>query len=117
MLTKVIWINHNGQRMEHTLGCKCTYAYAADWFRRTIQECQGILSQDRRKSKLKLLEIKNCIPNDYPLNVVTHTQQLGKLKDLPACSTCGGTGQDDPPPGKYHGICTVCNGTGKKIEK
>lgn len=30
------------------------------------------------------------------------------------CSGCGGTGQDDPPPGKYHGICQECNGTGKK---
>ena len=26
------------------------------------------------------------------------------------CTICGGTGQDDPPPGKYHGICPVCKG-------
>ena len=31
-----------------------------------------------------------------------------------ACPVCLGTGQDDPPPGKYHGICAVCNGTGSK---
>ena len=29
------------------------------------------------------------------------------------CSVCGGTGQDDPPPGKYHGLCGSCKGTGK----
>jgi DnaJ-class molecular chaperone len=29
------------------------------------------------------------------------------------CPECGGTGQDNPPPGKYHGICKKCNGTGK----
>jgi hypothetical protein len=30
------------------------------------------------------------------------------------CSICGGTGQDDPVPGKYHGLCKRCNGTGKE---
>lgn len=30
------------------------------------------------------------------------------------CPACGGTGQDKPPPGKYHGICSECAGTGKK---
>lgn len=30
------------------------------------------------------------------------------------CSVCGGTGQSDPPPGKYHGLCLACNGTGKQ---
>ena len=29
------------------------------------------------------------------------------------CKACHGTGQDDPPPGKYHGICSECNGTGR----
>jgi hypothetical protein len=28
------------------------------------------------------------------------------------CPECLGTGQDDPPPGKYHGLCTKCNGKG-----
>ena len=30
------------------------------------------------------------------------------------CSACGGTGQDDPPPGKYHGLCLKCGGSGKQ---
>ena len=30
------------------------------------------------------------------------------------CSACGGTGQDDPPPGKYHGLCPKCGGSGKQ---
>uniref|UniRef100_A0A6M3LVY7 Uncharacterized protein n=1 Tax=viral metagenome TaxID=1070528 RepID=A0A6M3LVY7_9ZZZZ len=30
------------------------------------------------------------------------------------CPVCGGTGQDDPPPGKYHGLCSICGDTGKK---
>lgn len=29
------------------------------------------------------------------------------------CPTCGGTGQDDPPLGKYHGLCSHCGGSGK----
>jgi hypothetical protein len=28
------------------------------------------------------------------------------------CHTCTGTGQDSPPPEKYHGICPQCNGHG-----
>lgn len=30
------------------------------------------------------------------------------------CSACGGTGQDDPPPDKYHGLCPACGGSGKQ---
>jgi hypothetical protein len=30
------------------------------------------------------------------------------------CLSCRGTGQDEPEPGKYHGICRQCNGTGKQ---
>jgi hypothetical protein len=30
----------------------------------------------------------------------------------PICTVCGGTGQDDPAPGKYHGLCEHCGGTG-----
>ena len=26
------------------------------------------------------------------------------------CKTCGGTGQNDPLPGEYHGLCPDCNG-------
>ena len=29
------------------------------------------------------------------------------------CSACGGTGLDDPPPGKYYGLCPECKGIGK----
>lgn len=28
------------------------------------------------------------------------------------CPICGGTGQDDPSPGKRHGICSECGGAG-----
>jgi DnaJ-class molecular chaperone len=30
------------------------------------------------------------------------------------CRICGGTGQDDPPPGKYHGLCIHCGGSGQE---
>ena len=33
------------------------------------------------------------------------------------CSDCGGTGQDDPPPGKYHGLCPKCGGSGKQYKE
>lgn len=33
------------------------------------------------------------------------------------CPACGGTGQDDPPPGKYHGLCPKCGGSGKQNGK
>jgi len=32
------------------------------------------------------------------------------------CTVCGGTGQDDPAPGKYHGVCKHCNGSGIEPE-
>lgn len=28
------------------------------------------------------------------------------------CPACHGTGQDDPPPGYYHGKCPACGGSG-----
>jgi hypothetical protein len=59
-VTKVIWQNRKGERMDHSMGFKCTLSYARDWFRRSVEECQGILSLDeRRESKLKLLEVLN----------------------------------------------------------
>ena len=58
MTTKVIWLNRKGERMEHSMGFQCTLSYARDWFRRSILECQGILSlDDRRNSQLRLIEI------------------------------------------------------------
>lgn len=61
MVTKVIWANRKGERMEHSMGFKCTLSYARDWFRRSILECQGILSRDeRRESQLRLLEVQNA---------------------------------------------------------
>jgi len=65
MVTKVIWQNRKGGRMEHSMGFQCSRFYAGDWFRRSILECQGILSRDeRRESKLKLLEIQNAAQED-----------------------------------------------------
>ena len=59
-VTKVIWQNRKGEQREHSMGFKCSLAYARDWFRRSIQECQGVLSLDeRRESKLKLISITN----------------------------------------------------------
>jgi len=59
-VTKVIWQNRKGERMEHSMGFKCSLSYARDWFRRSIQECQGVLSLDeRRESKLNLVGITN----------------------------------------------------------
>jgi hypothetical protein len=62
MLTKVVWLNRQGEVREHSLGFQSTVAYARDWWRRSILECQGILTVDeRRASKLKLLEIRNTV--------------------------------------------------------
>jgi len=61
-LTKVIWLNRKGERMEHTMGFKCSYFYALDWFRRSILESQptAFMSRDeRRESKLRLLEVRD----------------------------------------------------------
>ena len=60
-LTKVIWINRQGERREHSL-FPCTYFYAMDWFRRNILECQGILSVvERRNSQMKFLGVQNAV--------------------------------------------------------
>ena len=34
-----------------------------------------------------------------------------------ACPDCDGTGHDDPPPGKCHGICPRCNGKGMYMQR
>lgn len=61
-VTKVIWLNRLGKRMEHSMGFRCTLSYARDWFRRSILECQGILSVDeRRQTQLRLLEVNNVV--------------------------------------------------------
>jgi hypothetical protein len=55
--TKVFWINRLGERREHSMGFKCSLAYARNWWRENILECQGILSIDeRRNTKLQFLE-------------------------------------------------------------
>lgn len=59
-VTKVIWLNRKGERREHSMGFRCTLSYARDWWRRSILECQGILSRDEsRESQLRLLDIKD----------------------------------------------------------
>jgi hypothetical protein len=59
-VTKIVWLNRKGERCEHSMGFRCTLSYARDWFRRSILECQGILSLDeRRESQLRLLDIKD----------------------------------------------------------
>jgi hypothetical protein len=58
--TRVIWLNRLGKQWEHNFGYRCTLSYARDWWRRSILECQGILSRDeRRESQLRLVEIQN----------------------------------------------------------
>lgn len=60
--TKVNWINRHGKPRQHSLGGKFSLAYARDWFRRSILECQGILTTDeQRNSKLKFVSAENCI--------------------------------------------------------
>jgi len=64
--TKVIWLNRQGVRMEHSMGFRCTLAYARNWWRESILECQGILSRDeRRDSQLRLVDIRN-VAEDKP---------------------------------------------------
>ncbi len=54
---RVIWLNRHGERREQTLW-NLSVSYARNWWRENILECQGILTVDeRRSSKLKLLEI------------------------------------------------------------
>lgn len=58
--TKINWINRFGESRQHSLGGKFSYTYALDWFRRSILECQGILTPDeKRNSKLKLVSVEN----------------------------------------------------------
>ena len=62
MVTKVIWTNRKGERREHSMGFRCTLSYARDWFRRSIVECQGVLSLDEsRGTQLCLLEVLNTV--------------------------------------------------------
>lgn len=57
MNTKVIWLNRQGERREHSLW-KASFFYAQNWWRESILESQGILSkEEKRNSKLQLLEI------------------------------------------------------------
>lgn len=58
--TRVTWLNRKGKLTEHNFGWRVTVFYAADWWRRSILECQGYLTEDeRRTSKLRLLEIRD----------------------------------------------------------
>lgn len=60
--TRVTWRNRLGRIMEHNFGYKVTRFCVGDWWRRSILECQGILSVDeRRDSKLRLLEIRDAV--------------------------------------------------------
>jgi hypothetical protein len=64
MRTRLVWINRMGERREHSLSY-CTKFYAMNYWRENIEGCQGILSIDeRRNSKLRLLEVINCVPQD-----------------------------------------------------
>lgn len=58
--TRVTWLSRTGRFMEHNFGWKATVFYSADWWRRSILECQGVLTVDeRRNSNLRLLEIRD----------------------------------------------------------
>lgn len=60
-LTKVRWINHQGEFRQHSL-YPCTPSYARNWWRESILECQGVLSvNEKRESKLKFLGAVDCI--------------------------------------------------------
>jgi hypothetical protein len=64
MITKIIWMNRTGEIRTHSLGFQSTLSYARDLFRWSIVECQNTwrLSLDeRRNSKLKLIEIQNTV--------------------------------------------------------
>ena len=63
-MTRIVWLNRKGERREHSMGFRCSYAYAMDWFRRSILECQGILSVDERREmhrNLRLLEVRGAV--------------------------------------------------------
>ena len=64
MVTRIIWKNREGRRMEHSMGFQCTLSYARDWFRRSIEESQPtafMTTDQRRESQLCLLDIQNAI--------------------------------------------------------
>jgi len=50
---------------------------------------------------------------DCQPDTVEETRHIHQQPQHKICPDCGGTGQDDPPPGKYHGLCSTCGGSGK----
>lgn len=59
-LTRVIWTNRQGERRQHSLGFRSSLSYARDWWRRSILECQGVLSRDEaRASQLRLVAVED----------------------------------------------------------
>jgi hypothetical protein len=55
--TIVHWINRFGQHRQHTL-FDASKSYARNWWRENIQDCQGVLSVDeRRTSHLRLVSV------------------------------------------------------------
>ena len=59
------------------------------------------------------MTLNNWVANGNPNKANAKLSGGTPSAEVP-CSACGGTGQDDPPPGKYHGLCPKCGGTGKQ---
>ena len=67
--------------------------------------------------------VKHCtICHKKQMSIVEYIEHLETIIQQPlsgsqgspkVCPDCRGSGQDDPPPGKYHGLCQTCNGTGQ----
>ncbi len=53
------------------------------------------------------------VDKSEPPDLSNYCGKYRPAQDVP-CKMCGGTGQDDPPPGKYHGLCPRCGGNGKE---
>lgn len=94
-----------------------------------LTECNGNITtnheffiRDNNIFKAPMSDV--VMPDGYRVGrFECNKEQFYRFKDVilsrydriiyPICTFCGGTGQDNPEPGKYHGICEMCNGTGK----
>ena len=77
VMTKVIWLNRHGERREHSL-VQCTEAYARDWWRRSILECQGILSVDERRNS-RLVKIHELAANVDDIETISQGYHQRKV--------------------------------------
>jgi hypothetical protein len=84
-VTRLVWKTHDGKIMEHSLGYRCSLCYALDLFRRSIRECQGVLSvEQRQNSQFELIEVQNVV-EDYVDNDLPPEFPYGEAETTGTC--------------------------------